>query len=172
LSRIAFKTTKAVRYCSEKLSISFSVISSWTDYRYRLLIFWEPPIIFRYGNNLPIIFYIERHSLNINCNRYIQTKLCAMSSKPVVIKLYCDSKETQTNHVRSKLSDILKVYKENMFPEKYRDNQNIRPFKYRFRLSIFQINYSIDDTDYRLWHGLTNNTCRMSQENDPMDTKH
>jgi hypothetical protein len=42
-----------------------------------------------------------------------------------------------------------------MFPEKYRDHQNIGPFKYRFRLSIFQINYSIDDIDYRLSHGLT-----------------
>jgi hypothetical protein len=47
------------------------------------------------------------------------------------------------------LSDILKVYKENIFPEKYCDNQNIGPFKYRFRLSIFQINHSIDDIDYR-----------------------
>jgi hypothetical protein len=36
-----------------------------------------------------------------------------------------------------------------MFPEKYRDNRNIGPFKYRFRLSIFQINYLIDDIDYR-----------------------
>jgi hypothetical protein len=36
----------------------------------------------------------------------------------VVIKLECDSKETQTNHVRSKLSEILKVYFKNMFPEK------------------------------------------------------
>jgi hypothetical protein len=41
-----------------------------------------------------------------------------------------------------------------MFPEKYHDNQNIGPFKYRFRLSIFQINYSIDKIDYRLSHGL------------------
>jgi hypothetical protein len=71
-----------------------------------------------------------------------------MSSKPVVIKLACDSKEAQTNHVRSKLSEILKVYLENMFPEYYTDNQNIGPFKYRFRLSIFQINNSIDDIDY------------------------
>jgi hypothetical protein len=101
--------TKAVRYCSEKLSITFSNISSWTNYRYRLSIFWEPLIIFRYGDDLPIIFYIERHPLNINCNSYIETKLWAMSSKPVVIKLDCDLKETQTNHVRSKLSDILKV---------------------------------------------------------------
>jgi lysophospholipid hydrolase len=66
---------KAVRYCSEKLSIIFSDISSWIDYRYRLSIFWEPPIIFRFGNNLLIIFDIKRHPLNINCNRYIQTKL-------------------------------------------------------------------------------------------------
>jgi hypothetical protein len=36
-----------------------------------------------------------------------------------------------------------------MFPEKYRDHQNIGTFKYRFRLSIFQINYSIDNIDYR-----------------------
>jgi hypothetical protein len=77
-----------------------------------------------------------------------------MSSKPAVIKLACDLKEAQTNHVRSKLSEILKVYLENMFPEYYPDNQNIGPFKYRFRLSIFQINYSIDDIDYRLLHGL------------------
>jgi hypothetical protein len=37
----------------------------------------------------------------------------------VVIKLPCDSKEAQTNHVRSKLSEILKVYLLNMFPEYY-----------------------------------------------------
>jgi hypothetical protein len=67
----------------------------------------------------------------------------------VVKKLDCESKETQTNQVRSKLNEILKVYQENMFPEKYRDNRKIGPFKYRFRLSIFQINYSIDDIDYR-----------------------
>jgi hypothetical protein len=71
-----------------------------------------------------------------------------MSSKPVVIKLACDLKEAQTNHVRSKLSEILNVYLENMFQEYYPDDQNIGPFKYRFRLSIFQINYSIDDIDY------------------------
>jgi hypothetical protein len=41
-----------------------------------------------------------------------------MSSTPVVLKLECDSKETQMNHVRSKLSEILKVYFKNMFPEK------------------------------------------------------
>jgi hypothetical protein len=45
-----------------------------------------------------------------------------------------------------------------MFPEKYIDNQNIGPFKYRFRLLIFQINYSIDNIDYRLSHGLSE-TC-------------
>jgi hypothetical protein len=66
-----------------------------------------------------------------------------MSSKSVVIKLVCDSKETQTNHVRLTLSEILKVFLENMFPEKYGNNQNIGPFKYRFRLSIFPINSSI-----------------------------
>jgi hypothetical protein len=71
-----------------------------------------------------------------------------MLSKPVVIKLACDSKEAQTNHVRSKLIEIMRVYLENMFPEYYPDNRNIRPFKYRFRLSIFQINYLIDDIDY------------------------
>jgi hypothetical protein len=76
-----------------------------------------------------------------------------MTSKPVVIKLACDSKEAQTNHFRSKLSGISKVYLENMFPEHYTDNQNIGPFKYRFRLLIFQINYSIDDNNYRLSHG-------------------
>jgi hypothetical protein len=78
-----------------------------------------------------------------------------MSSKPVVIKFACDSKEARTNHVRSKLSAILKVYLEIMFPEYYPDNQNIGPYKYRFRLSIFQINYSIEDINYRLSHGLT-----------------
>jgi hypothetical protein len=102
--------SKAVRYCSEFILITFSDISSWTNYRYRLSIFLEPPIIFQYSNNVSIIFYIERHPLNINCNRYILTNLWAMSSKPVVIKLDCDLRETQTNHVRSKLSDILKVY--------------------------------------------------------------
>jgi hypothetical protein len=38
-------SAKLVRYCKEKLSISFSDISSWTAYRYSLLIFWEPPTI-------------------------------------------------------------------------------------------------------------------------------
>jgi hypothetical protein len=42
-----------------------------------------------------------------------------------------------------------------MFPEYYPDNRNIGPFKYRFRSLIFQINYSIDDIDYRLSHGLS-----------------
>jgi hypothetical protein len=65
------KYKKAVRYCSKKLSIIFFNISSWTDYRYRLSIFWKPPIIFRYGNNLLIIFDIERDPLNISCNMYI-----------------------------------------------------------------------------------------------------
>jgi hypothetical protein len=78
-----------------------------------------------------------------------------MSSKPVVIQLACDSKKAQTNHVRSKLSEILKVYLENMFPEYYPYNRNIGPFKYRFRLSIFQINYLIDNIDYQLSHGLS-----------------
>jgi hypothetical protein len=41
-----------------------------------------------------------------------------------------------------------------MFPEYYPESQNIGPFKYRFLLSIFQINYSIDDIDYRLSHVL------------------
>jgi hypothetical protein len=41
-----------------------------------------------------------------------------------------------------------------MFPEKYINNQNSVPFIYRFRLLIFQINYSIDDIDYQLSHGL------------------
>jgi hypothetical protein len=59
----------------KKISLIFSDISSWTDYGYRLPIFWKPPLIFRYGNNLLIIFDIERDPLNINCNRYIQTKL-------------------------------------------------------------------------------------------------
>jgi hypothetical protein len=77
-----------------------------------------------------------------------------MSSKPMVIKLDCDSKETQTNHVRSKLNDIFIVNKENMFPEKYHDNRNIGPFKYLFLLSVFQIIYSIDDVNYRFLHGL------------------
>jgi hypothetical protein len=87
-----------------------------------------------------------------------------MSSKPVVIKLACDSKEAQTNHVRSKLSEILKVYLENIFPEYYPKNLNIGPFKYRFRLSIFQINYSIDNIDYRLPHGLILATQRSIVE--------
>jgi hypothetical protein len=66
------------------------------------------------------------------------------------------------NHVRSKLSDVLKVYKENMFPEKYIVNRNIGPFKYRFGLSIFQINYSIDNIDYRLLHSLITVWSTMS----------
>jgi hypothetical protein len=61
-------SSKAVRYCSEKLSIIFSDILSWTDYQYRLSINWVPPIIFQYGDNLPRIIDIERHPLNINCN--------------------------------------------------------------------------------------------------------
>jgi hypothetical protein len=72
----------------------------------------------------------------------------------MVIKLDCDSKETQTNHVRSKLNDIFIVNKENMFPEKYHDNRNIGPFKYLFLLSVFRINYLSDNIDYRLSHGL------------------
>jgi hypothetical protein len=84
-----------------------------------------------------------------------------MSSKAVVMKFNCDSKETQTNHVRSKLSEILTVYLKNTFPDKYRDNQNFGPFKYRFRLSIFQINYSIDNIDYRLSHGLTSGCAHI-----------
>jgi hypothetical protein len=47
---------KAVQYSSEIFSIIISDILSWTDYRYQLSIFWKPPITFRYGNNLPIIF--------------------------------------------------------------------------------------------------------------------
>jgi hypothetical protein len=68
-----------------------------------------------------------------------------MSSTPVVIKLECHSKEAQTNNVRSKLSEILKVYFKTCSQKKYCDNRNIGPFKYRFRLSTFLINYSIDD---------------------------
>jgi hypothetical protein len=86
-----------------------------------------------------------------------------MSSKPVVIQLACDLKEAQTNHVGSKWSEILKVYLENMFPKYYPDNQNIGPFKYWFRLSIFQMNYSIDDIDYRLSHGLIIYTISQTQ---------
>jgi hypothetical protein len=33
--------------------------------------------------------------------------------------------------------------------KKYLGNKNIGPFKHRFRLSIFQINYSIDGIEYR-----------------------
>jgi hypothetical protein len=95
---------KAVRYCSKQLSIIFSDISWRTNYQYRLSIFWKPPIICQYGKNLPIIFDIERHPFNINCNRYIQNKLWAMSSSSVVIQLECDSKATQTDHVGYKLS--------------------------------------------------------------------
>jgi hypothetical protein len=40
-------------------------------------------------------------------------------AKKITVQLDCDSKETQANHVGSKLSDILKVYFENMFKEKY-----------------------------------------------------
>jgi hypothetical protein len=46
-----------------------------------------------------------------------------------------------------------------MFPEKYCNNRNIGPFKYRLRLSIHQINYSIDDIDYR-----TALTCPASHD--------
>jgi hypothetical protein len=38
-----------------------------------------------------------------------------MTSTPVVIQLECDSKATQTNHVISKLIEIVKVYLKNMF---------------------------------------------------------
>jgi hypothetical protein len=91
-----------------------------------------------------------------------------MSSKPVVKKLACDSKEARTNHVRSKLSDILKVYLENMFPEYYPDNRNIGPFKYRFRLSIFQINYSIHDIDIDYRTALRDNERKNARGNDPL----
>jgi hypothetical protein len=50
-----------------------------------------------------------------------------------------------------------------MFPEKYRDNRNIGPFKYRFRLSIFQMNYLIDNIDYRLSHGLSTRNRKVPQ---------
>jgi hypothetical protein len=39
-----------------------------------------------------------------------------MSSMLVVIKLKCDSKETKTDNVQLKLSEISIVYLENMFP--------------------------------------------------------
>jgi hypothetical protein len=47
-----------------------------------------------------------------------------------------------------------------MFPEKYCANPNIGPIKYRFQLSIFQINYSIDNIYYLLLHGL-NRRCPL-----------
>jgi hypothetical protein len=70
----------------------------------------------------------------------------------VVIKLKCDLNEAKTHNV---LSEISIVNLENMFPEKnHCDNRNIGPLKYRFLLSIYQINYLIDDIDDRLSHYL------------------
>jgi hypothetical protein len=45
---------KAVGYCSEK----FSDIPSWTDYRYRLSIYFGLPIFFRYTDNLYLLSLI------------------------------------------------------------------------------------------------------------------
>jgi hypothetical protein len=68
---------------------------------------------------MTIIFDFERHPYNINCNRYIQIKLWAISSAPVVIQLKCDSKETKMDHIRSKKNYISIVYlATNMLPEK------------------------------------------------------
>jgi hypothetical protein len=89
---------------TEKKSAIFSDILSWTNYWYRLSIFWKPQIIFRLGDNLQIIFYFDKHPYDVNCNSYIQTKLWAMSSRP--IKFKCDSKQNKTDNIRSKLSDI------------------------------------------------------------------
>jgi hypothetical protein len=53
----------------------------------------------------------------------------------------------------------------NLFSKKiYRDNQNIGPCKYRFRLSIFQINYSIDNIYYRLSHGLNEDKLEILRD--------
>jgi hypothetical protein len=60
--------------------------------------------------------------------------------------LACDLKGAQTNHVRSKLSKILQVYLENMFPEYYTGNQNIGSNYQYFKL-IIQLTISI--IDYR-----------------------
>jgi hypothetical protein len=55
----------------------------------------------------------------------------------------------------------LKVYLKTCSQKKYRDNRNIGPSKYRILLSIFLINYLIDDIDYRLSHGLSTFTDRF-----------
>jgi hypothetical protein len=72
-----------------------------------------------------------------------------MSSKPVVIKLYCDSKETQTKHVRSKLSEILN----HITIIKISDHSNIgsdyRYLKLIIRLTISIIDYRLSIIDYR-----------------------
>jgi hypothetical protein len=55
------------------------------------------PIIFRYSNNLPIIFDFERHPFNIIAASTfkLNSELCYA----VVIKCKCGFKETKTNHV-------------------------------------------------------------------------
>jgi hypothetical protein len=129
---------RAVQYCSKNVIIIVSAISSSTDYRYRLSIFWKPPIIFRYVDNLPIILNFEWHPLNINCNKYININLWAISSisAAVVIKLKYDSNKTKTDLVRWKTIYIKMIILGNKFSEKYRDNRNIRRFKYWLQLSI------------------------------------
>ena len=62
----------------------------------------------------------------------------------------CDSKETKTNHVRSKLSEISKVNLENILPEKISNYRNIGPFKgsdYRYFKLVIRLTISI--IDYR-----------------------
>jgi hypothetical protein len=62
---------KAVRDCSKNVKNIFYDISSWTDYRYQLSIFWNPLIIFRYDNNLRIIFILKNTTFNILGHRYM-----------------------------------------------------------------------------------------------------
>jgi hypothetical protein len=75
----------------------------------------------------------------------------------MIIKLQCDSKEAKMDHVQLRLGDLSSVFLKIHVSKKniLHDNQNIGPIKYRFQLSIFKINYMIDDIDYRLLVGHT-----------------
>jgi hypothetical protein len=58
---LTWDLTKAVRYCSEKLSIIFSNILSWTQLSIMIINILKATKFFGYGDSLPIISDIERH---------------------------------------------------------------------------------------------------------------
>jgi hypothetical protein len=124
--------------CSEKWRIIFSDISCRTDYRHR---FGRHIIIFYCGDNFPIIFDFERHTLNINCNMFIKITLWAISGTLVAIQIKPDFNKTKTDLVRWKTSDVWMVIWITYSKKKNINNQNIGRLKYRFLLLIFLISY-------------------------------